>query len=203
MFSDEDLADLSGEERAKLMRRLLAVPGGLPTEPVGAQRLRRRFVGVVVASCLLLIPWVAVLALTLPRRYTASHWDATWAGFDLALFMSLGVTAWAAWRRRQVVVLAAAVTGTLLVCDAWFDVITASTRRDLAFSLSAALLVELPLAALLFWATLSLLRRTARVLGWIASGSSSRVAFWRVPLIGLDIDGRDLRDGAHSPGPSE
>jgi hypothetical protein len=186
MLSDDDLARLSNEERAKLIRRMLAASDGLPSIPEGAQRLRKRFLGVVIAACLLLIPWVALLALTLPRRYTASHWDATWAGFDLALFVSLAVTAWAAWRRRQVLVLAATVTGTLLVCDAWFDVITASTRTDLAFSLSAALFVELPLAALLFWAARLLLRRTARLLGWIATGSTAQLAFWRVPLVGVE-----------------
>ena len=62
---------------------------------------------VVVIASVLMIPWVAALALTLPPRYLAGHWRATWVGFDLALAAALALTAWAALRRRQVVVLAA------------------------------------------------------------------------------------------------
>jgi hypothetical protein len=43
------------------------------------------------------------------------------------------------------------VTGTLLVCDAWFDVLTSRGTSAVAQSIVEALLVELPLAALCFW----------------------------------------------------
>jgi len=41
-----------------------------------------------------------VLAWTLPPRYLAGHWRATWVGFDLVLAAALALTAWAALRRR-------------------------------------------------------------------------------------------------------
>jgi len=45
----------------------------------------------------------------------------------------------------------ASIAGTLLVCDAWFDVVTAEPGGELAWALVFALLAELPLAALCFW----------------------------------------------------
>jgi len=63
---------------------------------------------------------------------TATTWPGT--GRRLGRFRRgtaawLLLTAWAAWRRRQIVILAALVTATLLVTDAWFDVLTARTHR--------------------------------------------------------------------------
>jgi hypothetical protein len=43
------------------------------------------------------------------------------------------------------------ITGTLLVCDAWFDVLTSRGLPGIAQAASLALFVELPLAALCFW----------------------------------------------------
>jgi hypothetical protein len=41
----------------------------------------------------------------------------------------------------------------LLVTDAWFDVMTAPSGRDLAEAISMACLVELPLAGTCLWLT--------------------------------------------------
>ena len=92
----------------------------------------------------MLVPWIVVLAVRLPREYVAGNWDVAWVGFDVALLLGLAATAWAVWKRRQVAVPAAIVTGTLLVTDASFDVLTASTARDRAVSITFAVLVELP-----------------------------------------------------------
>jgi len=45
----------------------------------------------------------------------------------------------------------AAVTGTLLVCDAWFDVLTSRGTTDVVQAAVLAVFVELPIAALCFW----------------------------------------------------
>jgi hypothetical protein len=45
----------------------------------------------------------------------------------------------------------AAITGSLLVCDAWFDVLTSRGSSDIAQAIASALLIELPLAGLCFW----------------------------------------------------
>jgi hypothetical protein len=56
----------------------------------------------------------------------------------------------------------AAITGTLLVCDAWFDVLTAQPGSELLESLAEAGLAELPLAALCFWLAVDSERTLAR-----------------------------------------
>jgi hypothetical protein len=76
----------------------------------------------IVALLLGLIPWTAFLAVTLHGRFEARHWDIAWVGFDAVLIVVFAYTAWAAWFRRQILVAAALVAATLLVCDAWFDV---------------------------------------------------------------------------------
>ena len=87
---------------------------------------------------------------TLPRRYTAVHWNVAWAGFDAAELVGLVATAWAAWRRRAIIVLFATATGTLMLADAWFDL--ATTRAgDLWQSALLAALGEIPGAVFLFY----------------------------------------------------
>jgi hypothetical protein len=98
-----------------------------------------------------LIPWTAVLFLTLPRHYGASHWRLAWGGFDIGLGVALASTAIAVLRRSPRGEIAAAVTGTLLVCDAWFDVLTSHGTGNVLQAVGEGLLVELPLAAVCFW----------------------------------------------------
>jgi hypothetical protein len=52
----------------------------------------------------------------------------------------------------------AAITGTLLVCDAWFDVLTARATSDIVQAALEAAFVELPLAVLCFWMATNLAR---------------------------------------------
>jgi hypothetical protein len=54
----------------------------------------------------------------------------------------------AAWRRSPWLEGAATATATLLFVDAWFDVLTSSTRAELVVAIVLAVLVELPLAVL-------------------------------------------------------
>jgi hypothetical protein len=98
-----------------------------------------------------LIPWTAVLFLTLPRHYGASHWRLAWGGFDVGLGIALAATAVAILRRSAFGEIAATITGTLLVCDAWFDVLTSHGSTDVAQAIVEAMLIELPLAAVCFW----------------------------------------------------
>jgi hypothetical protein len=46
----------------------------------------------------------------------------------------------------------------VLVCDAWFDVLTAHTTSEMVQAILEALLIELPLAALCFWMATNLAR---------------------------------------------
>lgn len=98
-----------------------------------------------------LIPWIAFLFLTLPPHYRANHWQLAWGGFDIGLGIALAATALTVARRSPFAEVTAAITGTLLVCDAWFDVLTSRGTSAVAQAVASALLVELPLAALCFW----------------------------------------------------
>ena len=107
---------------------------------------------------LILIIWAGFLIITLPRNYTANHWHVAWGGFDIGLGAALVATSVAVVRRSPFAEVAAAVTGTLLVCDAWFDLMTSSTTAELVQAALEAALVELPLAALCFWMAINLAR---------------------------------------------
>ena len=97
---------------------------------------------------LALIPWIVFLVITPPAIYVAHNWPATWVGFDVLLAAFMVTTAVLVFVRRQLVPLAAFTTGVLLICDAWFDVMTAGPH-DLLMSALTATLVELPLAIIL------------------------------------------------------
>jgi hypothetical protein len=120
---------------------------------------RRRFLVVVVAACVAMVPWTVLLGLTLPRHYLANHWGLAWVGLDTGTVVFLGWTAWMAYRRRQALVLSAIITATLLTVDAWFDVVTATGRADQLFSLATAVFGEIPLAVLLFVVASRVLRQ--------------------------------------------
>jgi hypothetical protein len=116
---------------------------------------RTRYQGRLVLASLLagggFAGWTTVLAVQLPSRYVAGHWNVAWAGFDVMLLVSLIVTGWVFMRRPHLAATAFVVTAALLVCDAWFDVTTASGSLDTAVSVFLAVAVELPLAAALAW----------------------------------------------------
>jgi hypothetical protein len=92
-----------------------------------------------------MIPWTVSLGLTLPTRYVTENWDTTWVGFDIALTTGFVAIAATAWFRSRYLGPAATITATLLACDAWFDISTASAG-DRGGSLLTAL-GELPIAA--------------------------------------------------------
>jgi len=155
-MTDDVLEAMSADERRDLAARLARYEDGGDAD--GAERRRRRFVTVAAAGSVVLVPWIAVLAVTLPHRYVAAHWTLAWVGFDVALLVGLAATAYLAWRGRPLMIVSALVTATLLVCDAWFDSTTAD-RADRLVSVLSALLVELPMAVVLVTAAVLVIRR--------------------------------------------
>jgi hypothetical protein len=184
MISEDTLRQMSAEERAALARSLAALEAELPS-PTGGDRRRRRLVVMLAAASAGLIPWTILLAVTLPRRYVAGHWAVTWVGFDIVLLAFLGLTAWLAWRRRQAVVVTAFIAGTLLTCDAWFDITTASGRADTIYAIASAALLELPLAALLFGVAHHLLGHAVHRARAGQGGAGPPAALHRLPLFGV------------------
>jgi hypothetical protein len=97
-----------------------------------------------------LLVWIVILGISLPTTDATSQWRLLWIGFDTAEVAALGVTLWAVYRSRQLAIPAALITGTLFACDAWFDVVLSWGTHGWWFSLATAVLVELPLTALLW-----------------------------------------------------
>jgi hypothetical protein len=119
----------------------------LAPAPVVA-RTRRLRLAPMAGGAIGLIPWIVFLVITPPAIYVARNWPATWVGFDVLLVAFMVATVALVFLRRQWVPLTAFTTGVLLICDAWFDVMTAGPH-DLWSSAATATLVELPLAFIL------------------------------------------------------
>jgi hypothetical protein len=108
---------------------------------------RSRSALLLAALAAVVAPWTAYLALSLPDEHLAPHWRLLWSGLDTAITAAaLATLAAVVWRPRRVPVFAAA-TGTVLVCDAWFDVLTSRGGDERLGSIVLALALELPLAA--------------------------------------------------------
>jgi hypothetical protein len=122
---------------------------------------------VFAALAVMTVPWTAFLAATLPVESQTRHYRAAWVGFDLGLILLLLVTAYLAWLGHRRVASTATATATLLVIDAWFDVVT-SPAGDVLTALGSAIFVELPLAVLCLWISLHVDRVTARRLRYLA-----------------------------------
>jgi hypothetical protein len=130
-----------------------------------------------------------VLAVTLPRFYRAGDWRGAWVGFDLAELIAFALTAWAAWRGRQVLIMCLIVLATLLLADAWFDVTLDVRTGDFTFSLLSAVLVEIPLAVIAIVSARRLLRLT---IGRVRSrdGLTGPVpSLWQIPLFSYQEGG--------------
>ena len=126
-----------------------AVPAKLPPPPAAGRMVAVGRVFAVLAA--LMVPWTAYLFVSLPPAQQAANYDLAWGGFDVGLVAVLALTAVAAVRRSRWLPVSSAALATLLVVDAWFDVVTAPTRGGLVTAVAMALLVELPLAGVSGW----------------------------------------------------
>ena len=179
MLTDEQIAAMSPQERRDLIKRLARPVDDFVPSHRWLRRTRELRVLLVVGSAVVLVPWIAYLAITLPPRYVADNWDVTWVGFDVLLLVMMVATAVLGYLRRQMLVMTAFATGVLLVCDAWFDVVTAH-GDDQTWSVVSAVVVELPLAALFITGSLQILRLVAARLWALDAGQHA----WqvRIPL---------------------
>jgi hypothetical protein len=178
VLTDEQIARLTPAERRDLILRL-----GRPLEELGITRRelrlgRRLRLWLLTVCVVVLAPWIGYLAITLPHRHQVRSWDATWVGFDLLLLLMLTLALVLGWRRSLLVVPAVCATGALLVCDAWFDVMTAGSTQERIWSVVSAVVVELPLAAVLIGWSVRLLRLLALRL-WLAEPGQP---LWQVQL---------------------
>jgi hypothetical protein len=113
--------------------------------------LRHWVIGVFAVIGVGMLPWTIWLSASLKPHHVTERWDLAWSGFDTGLAIAFLLTAFAAWQRSPWVGALAAATGTLLLTDAWFDIVLESHSDELRKAIYLAIFAELPLAALCFW----------------------------------------------------
>ena len=74
------------------------------------------------------------------------------------------------------------ITGTLLVCDAWFDLTLNYGSSGFTASILSAALAELPLAFGMFAGARRLVRVTVETIMQLSGGSGPAPPLWQVPL---------------------
>jgi hypothetical protein len=118
--------------------------------PAGDAQVVRWAGPAFILFSVIMVPWTIYLGYSLPARQDSPHYDIAWVGFDVLLLLALASTGYFALRRSAYLAIAAAATATMLVVDAWFDIMT-SPRRQLPQAITSAVLIELPLAGLCAW----------------------------------------------------
>ncbi|MFJ8017927.1 hypothetical protein [Streptomyces sp. NPDC096339] len=119
----------------------------LDTRPFPDLRRAPRLATVLTGAGVALVPWMLVLAKTLPQTTEVSNWSTAWIGLDLMLAAGLTGTGTLLRRRDPRASPVAAATAALLVMDAWFDVTTSAGTAEQGMALLLAVGAELPLAA--------------------------------------------------------
>jgi hypothetical protein len=186
-LTDEQIAAMSAEQRRDLIWRLARPSEELLPARRTVHRIRNVRLAITAGSAVLLIPWIAYLGVTLPDHYVVSNWSATWVGFDILLLFMFAATAVLGWLRRQLLILTGFASGVLLLCDAWFDLMT-SAPGDLWESVASAAL-EIPIAILLIGGTVRLMRFMAARFWFLEPG----MHIWQVPLAVSRLRYRDGR----------
>jgi hypothetical protein len=180
---DEDaLRRMSRDERRELAHALAAIDRQHPLLDPRVRRRRRFGLVFMVACCIGLAAWVGILILTLPGHFTSRDWRAVWVGLDIAELAGFALTAWAAWHQRQIVVFFMIMTGTLLLCDAWFDLALDYGSSGFTTSVITAVLVEFPVAFMLFTAARRLVRVTVVSVMRLEGVPGPVPPLWRIPL---------------------
>ena len=125
-------------------------------------RRRERATGrILLAAAALLACWTVWLGVSLPPDPLGQQWSigfagldnyaVTWVGLDCLEILGLALSGWRFAVGSPGARTCALLTLPLFVLDAWFDILTAVSRADLAAAVVTALLAELPMAAALGW----------------------------------------------------
>lgn len=119
---------------------------------------------VLFACALALVPWTLYLGISLPSMVNGHHIKLFWVVFDLALMAGLSSTAWLTLRRWRVARTVAVATASLLMLDALLDTASATPGWPLVIAVTRALVLEIPTAALVLFATREFARRASGLL---------------------------------------
>jgi hypothetical protein len=128
-------------------------PPGTPlSEAVTARRLLPKWIAVFFVGCaVVLVPWTVIIFDSLRNRALAEHWRLVWGGFDCFLVLAFALTAYRIITKSPRGAIAATATGTMLLIDAWFDVLTARGTKNFLTSVTMAVFAEIPCAIICFY----------------------------------------------------
>jgi hypothetical protein len=129
-------------------------PAGTALSPAGTGLSRARpdarWLPLALAiAALALVPSLVLVLAVEPTVQIAQHLRLAWTGLDVFELLAMAYTGRALHRRSATAVVPATVTGTLLLCDAWINVISSNAAGR--FEGIALAFVEVPIAALSFW----------------------------------------------------
>ncbi|MCL4446079.1 MAG: hypothetical protein M1134_04285 [Actinobacteria bacterium] len=160
---------------------------------VHAHRLNRIISAILIVVVIGLVPWEVFLGMTLPSRFRANNWAFLWVGFDAILIAVLLYVAWAMWFRRQIMIAVAMVAGTLLMTDAYFDVVTSIGTKGEWVTLLTALGGEIPLGLVFYWVAWQVMKRSIAAFHLAMGGSGPPPKLRDAPLVFLqtNLAGRD------------
>ncbi|MEU3726804.1 hypothetical protein [Streptomyces sp. NPDC031705] len=116
------------------------------SRPAAARGRAPRLATVLTGAGVALLPWMVVLAGTLPQTAEVPHWSTAWIGFDALLAAGLTGTGLLLRRQDPRASPVAAATAALLAADAWLDVVTSAGTAGQGTAVLLALAAELPLA---------------------------------------------------------
>jgi hypothetical protein len=196
VINEADLRRMSVAERRQLANMLAAIDYPHPLLDLNLNRRRRMGAIFSIGAAVVLAAWIVVLWLTLHRSFTATHWRLAWVGFDVVELTGFVLTGWALWRGRQIAIACLLVTGTLLCCDAWFDVILDLRTSGMWLSVASAVLIELPLAFMLLNAARRLIRMSALAALGAGGVRLPLPSLWKLPLSSLHVPGLPENDQA-------
>jgi len=203
-FDADVIRNLSEDERRQLLRLLVGSEQRSGAKPGTSWRWDLLLV-LIIIGCVLLAAWIGYLVVSLPAFYRAGSWRGAWVGFDLAELAAFAATGWAAWKRRQILIICLIVLATLLLCDAWFDVVLDARTAGFVSSLASALLVEVPIAVIAVLVARRLLRLAIGQVIRYEGGDGPVPSLWKIPLFTAE-DGTSLErliKAARSDGQAE
>ncbi|GGW31424.1 hypothetical protein GCM10010503_03900 [Streptomyces lucensis JCM 4490] len=100
--------------------------------------MRKWLLRALGAAAVLLVPWMVVLAVTLPGSTHVDNWSLAWIGLDALMAAGCAATALLGLRGDPRARLTASATASVAILDAWFDITTAQAGSALAQALLSA-----------------------------------------------------------------
>ncbi|QTE00563.1 hypothetical protein [Streptomyces cyanogenus] len=100
--------------------------------------MRKWALTLLAVAAAVLVPWMGVLAVTLPGSTQVRHWPLAWIGLDVLLAAGCAATALLGLRGDPRSRLTASATAGVAVVDAWFDITTSHTASALLQALACA-----------------------------------------------------------------